>query len=213
MRYSFTPHTEAFASMFMNASEQDRTVLGQMHQHFEGEVRRIRDEGNEPHNIAYTINGIVDASVANTLKTKNGRKVQCRRGCASCCKLHVSITREEAALLLIAAEQEEIPIDWARVERQSEHNLATWKDQGPADQRCVFLDSRNECSVYEYRPTACRKYLVASDPKNCNTIKFPDAKVAIVAPVEGEAVVSAMLGILDWSSMPRMLLQAKEAAS
>jgi uncharacterized protein len=212
-RRAIVPHTEAFAAMFRNASEADRTKLGEMHLHYEAEMQRMLDEGHEPQNIAYTINGIVDRSVEQTLKTKNGRKVQCARGCASCCKLNVSITREEAALLLIAAEQKRVPIDWAKVERQREQGLATWSRQSPADRRCVFLNDREECSVYEHRPSACRKYMVASDPKRCNTAKHPGGEVAIVAPIEGEAVVSAMLGILDWGSMPRMLLLAKEAVA
>lgn len=208
-RESFMPHTEAFAQMFENGNEQDRTTLGEMHLHYEAEVRRIVAEGNEPQNIAYTINRIVDESVAQTLKSKNGRKVQCARGCAHCCKLNVSITHEEAVLLLIAAEQKHVAIDWAKVERQSPHRLATWKDQDPADRRCVFLNGREECSVYEHRPAACRKYLVTSDPKNCNTYRYPGRQVTMVAPVVGEAVVSAMLGVLDWGSMPRMLMEAR----
>lgn len=209
MKQSFMPHTEAFATMFTNASEADRTVLGEMHLHYEAEVRRMVAEGHEPQNIAHTLNRLVDESVASTLKTKNGRKVQCKRGCAACCTINVSITREEAVLLLIAAEQKRVAIDWAKVERQSAHGLATWKDLDPGDRRCVFLNDRNDCTVYEHRPAACRKYMVASDPKNCNTYKYPGHAVSIVAPIVGEAVVSAMLGVLKWASMPRMLLEAK----
>ena len=208
-RRSLQPHTAAFADMFERGSERDRTTLGEMHLHYEAEIRRMVDEGTEPQNIAHTINLIVDRSVAETLKTKNGRRVKCKRGCAACCCIHVSITGEEAVLLLIAAEQKRVAIDWDKVERQSEHRLATWKDLSPGDRRCVFLDDRNECRVYEHRPAACRKYMVASDPKNCNTYKYPGRDVAVVAAVEGEAVTSAMLGILDWGSMPRMLLEGK----
>lgn len=207
---SFMPHTEAFAQMFTNGNDHDRTLLGEMHLHYEAEVRRMVAEGNEPQNIAHSINLKVDESVAETLKTKNGHNVKCSRGCASCCKLHVSITREEAVLLLIAVAQKRLRIDWAKLERQSAHRLATWKDQTGADRRCVFLNDREECSVYEHRPAACRKYLVTSDPKNCNTIKFPGRQVTMLAPVDGEAIVSAMLGILDWGSMPRMLLEARQ---
>ncbi|SCK49445.1 Predicted Fe-S-cluster oxidoreductase [Variovorax sp. HW608] len=204
-RQSFMPHTEAFAKIFTNASERERTMLGEMHLHYEGQVRKMVEQGHEPHNIAHTLNGLVDDSVAETLKTRNGRQVQCKRGCAACCKIHVSITLAEASLLLIAAEQKRIELDWDKVERQAEHGLATWKELPPGDRRCVFLNEKDECRAYEHRPAACRKYLVASDPKNCNTYKYPDAEVRIVAPIVGEAVVSSMLGVLDWGSMPRML--------
>lgn len=208
-RETFTPHTEAYAQIFQNAGDRDRTVLGEMHLDYEAKVRWLVEQGTEPQNIAHTLNGLVDESVATTLKTKNGRGVRCARGCASCCKINVSITREEAVLVLIAAENKRVAIDWDKVERQSAHRLATWKDQSHADRRCVFLNDREECSVYEHRPATCRKYMVASDPKNCNTSKHPGREVTIVAPIVGEAVVSAMLGVLDWGSMPRMLLEAK----
>jgi Fe-S-cluster containining protein len=207
---SFTPHTEAFAKMFENGTEHDRSMLGNMHLHYESEVHRLVDEGQEPQNIAHSLNRLVDESVAATLLTKNGRKVQCKRGCAACCKINVSITREEAVLLVIAAAQKDVAIDWEKVERQSGHRLATWKDQTPVDRRCVFLNNHEECSVYGHRPAACRKYLVVSDPKNCDTIKFPGRDVTVLSPILGEAVASAMLGVLEWGSMPRMLLQAKK---
>ena len=208
---SFTPQTEAYVKMFQAAGERERGVLGEMHLHYEAEVRRMVSEGHEPWNIAHTLNLVIDRSVADTLKTKNGRKVQCSRGCAACCKLHVSITREEAALLLVAIEQKAVRVDWAKLERQSAHGLPTWNQQSPADRRCVFLNDREECSVYEHRPSACRKYMVASDPKRCNTIKFPGGQVSSVVPVEGEAVASAMLTVLEWGSMPRMLLAARQS--
>ena len=207
---SFMPHTEAFAQMFTKGSERERTVLGQMHLHYEDEVRKLVKDGHEPQNIAHTINGLVDDSVAETLKTRNGRQVQCKRGCASCCKIHVSVTLQEAVLLLIAAAQKQIEIDWTKLERQSEHGLANWKDLQPGDRRCVFLNGKDECSLYEHRPATCRKYLVTSDPKNCNTYKYPGRNVMVLAPAVGEAVVSAMLGVLKWGSMPRMLLEARK---
>lgn len=207
---SFTPHTEGFAQMFCNANEDERSMLGEMHLHWETEIKRLVDQGNEPQNIAHSLNLKIDESVAETLKSKNGRNVQCSRGCAHCCKLHVSITHQEAVLLVIAAAEKRFAIDWDKVERQSKHRLATWGDQSPGERRCVFLNDRNECGVYEHRPAACRKYMVTSDPKNCNTVKHPGAPVSICAPIAGETIVSAMLGVLDWGTMARMLLAVRQ---
>lgn len=34
----------------------------------------------------------------------------------------------------------------------------------------------------------------------------------VVVPFEGEAIASAMLGVLEWGSMPRLLLEERHAA-
>lgn len=202
-------NTEAFASMMRNGDPRERTMLGEMHLHYEAEIQRMQAEGHDPQSIAHSINSKIDESVAVTLKTKNGRKVQCSRGCAACCRIHVSITHEEAVLAVMAADETGVVIDWDRLQRQSAHGLGTWKEQTPADRRCVFLNSANECGIYEHRPTACRKYLVITEPKYCDTIKHPGHDVGVLVPAVGEAIVSAMLGVLKWGSMARMLLAVK----
>ena len=208
------PRTEGVVKIWAKASDHERVLLGQMHQHYESEVRRIVDEGNEPHNVAHTIHGLVDESVAHTLATHpEGRNVSCRRGCASCCHLFVNITREEAELLLIVSERDDIQISWRKLEKQAQWNLAQWGAQPLAERRCVFLGSGDECRIYEHRPTSCRKYMVVSKPKRCDTERYRAGQVAILAPIEGEFIASAALGVLDSGSMPRMLLQAKGAAA
>jgi Fe-S-cluster containining protein len=206
------PRTEGVIKIWSKASDAERAVLGQMHQHYEREVQRMVNEGNEPHNVAHTIHGLVDESVAHTLATHpEGKSVSCRRGCASCCSLFVNITREEAELLLIVMERDGIEVGQRRLQRQAQWNLNEWIKQPLAERRCVFLGAGNECRVYEHRPTSCRKYLVVSSPKRCDTVRHPGGEVAILAPIEGEFIASAALGVLDSGSMPRMLLQAKEA--
>lgn len=209
----FMPQTEAVIQMFGKAQPHERSVIGEMHLHYEGEIRSMVHQGHEPHNIAHSLNLEIDRSVAHTLKTKNGRKVTCKRGCGHCCKLHVSITEEEAALLQAAVEHARIELDWDKLRRQAQHSLKTWGEQPAGDRRCVFLSERNDCRVYEHRPAACRKYLVASDPQLCNTAKYPGGQVAVVVPLEGEVIASAMLAALEWGSLPKMLLKAKEAMS
>jgi len=34
--------------------------------------------------------------------------------------------------------------------------------------KCSFLDDNNKCAIYEYRPLACRDYMVLCDPSECN---------------------------------------------
>jgi Fe-S-cluster containining protein len=206
------PRTEAVVKIWNKATDHERQLLGQMHQHYEHEVLRMVAEGHAPHNIAHTLHGLVDESVTHTLATHpEGRNVRCRRGCAACCSLFVNITHEEAELLLLVIARDEIPVSWRRMQRQAQWSLADWGAQPLAERRCAFLSEGNECRVYEHRPTVCRKYMVISPPKRCDTVKHTAGQVAILAPIEAEFVASAALGVLDSGSMPRMLVQAKEA--
>jgi Fe-S-cluster containining protein len=208
------PRTEAVIKIWDKASANERVLLGQMHQHYENEVRRIVDEGNEPHNIAHTLHGLVDESVKDTLATHpEGRNVSCKRGCGACCSLFVNITREEAQLLLLVMERDGIQIGWRRLQRQAQWNLKQWGEQPLAERRCAFLSEGNECRIYEHRPTTCRKYMVVSPAKRCDTVRHPAGQVQFLAPIDAEILASATLGVLESGSMPRMLLQAKEAAT
>ena len=203
------PQTEAFVKMWQNATPAQQTMLGEAHQHYEREIQRFIDEGHNGPSIAASVHAMIDASVKQTLKTPNGQKVQCKRGCAGCCSLHISATREEAALLLVYTEAKGIALDWQKVERQATWNLAEWNEASAAERRCVFLGADNACRVYEHRPSACRKYLVMSAAKYCDTVRFPGHEVAILAPFEGEIVASASLAVLASGSLTRMLLEAR----
>jgi len=211
IRGSINAGTKGLVDMWAKASEDERTLLGEMHVHYEGEIRRMLDaHPHEAYNVAHSLHGEIDASVAQTLATENGQRVRCRRGCAACCHLHVSVTDAEAQLLLAGIENEGLRVNWDKARRQASRRLADWGEQPLQERRCIFLAHDDSCSAYEYRPAACRKYLVMSDPRRCDTARYPGGEVAVVAPVVGEVVHSAMLGAMKAGSLPRMLLQAKE---
>jgi len=208
---SITPRTESVVTMWRRASERERALLGEMHLHYEREIRRLKDADHEPQDLAHTIHGLIDASVAHTMATdRNAPNVKCAKGCAGCCSLFVNITQAEAVLLVGWCADQGIAIDWDRVAAQAQHDLATWKDQKHHQRRCVFLGKDDTCQVYEHRPAQCRKYLVVTDPKYCNTVRHPGATVGILAPVEGEVITSAMLGLMENGLMARMLLAARD---
>lgn len=208
---AFVPRTEAVISIWKRASEQERALLGQMHRHYEVELARLKHEGVEPQNIAHTIHGLVDESVQHTMATHpKAPDVKCSKACAGCCSLFVNITHEEAVLLVGWCAAEGIAIDWGKVHRQAACDLRQWAKQKAGERRCVFLAADDTCRIYEHRPTTCRKYLVFTQPRYCDTVRHPGHQVGILAPVEGEMIASAALGVLDSGSLPRMLLQAKE---
>lgn len=86
----------------------------------------------------------------------NGENVACRKGCAHCCYIPVSLSETEAQMIGMA------------IGRKPKKNVATFHDDpDDIDTRnygyhtpCPFLKD-NQCSIYEHRPVACRKLVNA----------------------------------------------------
>ena len=134
--------------------------------------------------------------------------IQCRKGCAHCCRGPVEISPHEAALLVEFAREAGMELDRVRLERQSRHTADTWRQQPAADRSCVFLGGDGACQVYESRPNACRKLLVVTDPALCDAEKHPADSVGRWYSWEAEILESAALEIFGRALMPRLLLAA-----
>jgi len=131
----------------------------------------------------------------------------CYKGCGSCCHLEVEVTRDEARLLagVVRAGHS---IDHARLRLQAarERRSPDWAPMIKAENRCVFLDQSNSCSVYDFRPSICRKHLVTSPPEDCVTDGKPLSgsgpgtqtrlPVVILIPY-GDILLSAALALPD----------------
>lgn len=126
---------------------------------------------------------------------RSGFQVQCRKGCGVCCRYLVRMSIPEA--LFLAARIQEMPDPrrgriFARFGRIRELLQREWLYQdlrggltsGQVDityphrfylfsrryleleLSCPFLED-HACSIYPYRPTTCRQYLVTSPPSRC----------------------------------------------
>jgi Fe-S-cluster containining protein len=113
-------------------------------------LERAKEEGNLTPAVAYlqskvnaTLNGLRDVPVA------------CRKGCAHCCHVWVSVTAPEAIYISKQVRQRAQPI----LDRVKTAHLKTrdfqFGGQGRPPVPCPLL-SENLCSIYEFRPTACR---------------------------------------------------------
>jgi uncharacterized protein len=131
--------------------------------------------------------------------------IQCRKGCSHCCHGPVEIWPQEAALLVEIAREAGREIDQARLERQSQYTLDTWRQQPAADTACVFLGEDGACTVYEFRPNACRKLLVVTDPALCDAEKHPPDSVGRWCSWEAELLESAALEGFGAALMPQSL--------
>lgn len=94
----------------------------------------------------------------------------CKRGCTACCHTQVSVTDDEAELL-VKRIKSGVKVDQDRLKLQMAAG-----DDGDAyykisygDRKCIFLDDEGGCSVYEDRPSVCRTNSVLGSADQCDT--------------------------------------------
>ena len=141
-------------------------------------------------------------------KDATSADIKCRKGCVHCCHEPVEIWPHEAALLAKTAGAAGMDLDQARLERQSRYSIETWRQQPAADTACVFLGDDGACKAYVFRPNACRKLFVVTDPALCDAEKHPPDAVGRWFSWEAEVLESAALEVFGAALMPRLLLAA-----
>ncbi len=171
-------------------------------------AERFRAAGNRD---APSVAREVHAAIDNVLERDRSRSaasggIKCRKGCDHCCRVPVEIWPHEAALLVGIAREAGMELDKARLERQSQYTMDTWRQQPAPDRACVFLGGDGACKVYEFRPDACRKLLVVTDPALCDAEKHPPDSVGRWFSWEAEILESAALEVFGAGLMPRLLL-------
>lgn len=158
---------------------------------------------------AHSIHVVIDnlTRVDQKRRPAHHAEVKCQRGCSHCCHNYVITTPDEADLLYAAMKEDKIEVNMARLEKQAQFKGTDGEYfRQPLDEnRCVFLGAANECRVYEHRPIACRKYLVASDPTQC-AVRGGDNKVAVLGNIDIEIIASAALDLdHNCGNLPEML--------
>ncbi len=135
----------------------------------------------------------------------NYNKIQCKKKCSHCCSIEVSITDEEADLLLKVAKDKNIKINTKRLKRQASHFSENWHKLGPKDMKCVFLKEK-ECSIYDYRPSVCRTYFVTNEQMLCDTFKA-NHKIKTWMPISVAILEIAIMLCGNGGSMAKKLLE------
>lgn len=157
--------------------------------------------------IAHSAHSAMDDVLQRDRQTiPGGENIRCGKGCSHCCREAVEIWPQEAALLVKVARNAGMQLDKARLERQSRYTMETWREQPAADKACGFLGSDGACTVYEYRPNACRKLLVVTDPALCNAELSKPDRVGRWHSWEAELMESAALEVFGAALMPAALL-------
>lgn len=125
----------------------------------------------------------------------------CTKGCVHCCHLLALATFIEG--LLIAERLLSKP-DWKallpKLKESALHNdyeginkVSYFAKRHP----CVFLDTKEKvCTIYEYRPSACRYHYVVSPPSQCSP-DFPDGKTGIIDLLQLEGEVWKLSSLVE----------------
>ncbi len=165
----------------------------------------------KPEQVAHSFHCEIDKAIKKDMKKdKNYKKISCTKGCSYCCKIDLAINEEEAIILLMYIKDLKLKLDWDKVTRQAKVEGDNWQDLALKDRSCIFLNKKGECKVYKFRPGACRKYFVVSDPEQCN-MEGKYTEVKRFGPVMSEIIFSAMLNGSPTETLPRQLLKMKES--
>jgi uncharacterized protein len=133
--------------------------------------------------------------------------VPCKAGCTGCCHTQVSVTEDEANLL-IANIEGGVEIDYSRLERQA----AAGNDSGKffsiahKERACVFLDEKGGCRVYNDRPSVCRTNAVVGDAAQCDTSSGQMSAQRLVKTAKADmAIVGAYYHSRESGTLPFMI--------
>lgn len=156
----------------------------------------LRDEYHakypDPADRAAAFNQAISEAQAQGLPAVR-EPITCKSGCSACCHMYVSISEDEAALIRRELRREGREIPLAALKRQAAESLEVFY-QRPFKQRvCPFLGEHGACSIYDYRPSACRTLIVVSPAENCITAN----NTAPVMVLQVELLTSAALSAGD----------------
>ncbi len=187
--------------------ERKQAHLRAIFDRYAGELRAAgsRDALAVAREVHVAIDGLLER---DRKKSTASADIKCRKGCQHCCHEPVEIWPQEAALLADAARESGLELDRARLERQSRYTIETWRQQPAVDTACVFLGKDGACRVYDFRPNACRKLLVVTDPELCDSAKHPPDEVGRWFSWESEILETAALEVFGRGLMPQLLLEA-----
>ena len=115
----------------------------------------------------------------------------CKLGCSACCHTQVSVTDDEADLLVEKIKNGlDIDYDRLRVQFAAKNDGTAYFQIKYEDRKCIFLDENGGCKVYADRPSVCRTNVVLGNADQCNTsqgirptrlVRTPQADMAIYA--------------------------------
>ncbi len=133
----------------------------------------------------------------------------CKKGCSACCHTQVAINSDEAELLATKVENgHQINLNLLEIQAEAGTEAKVWYQIPYSHRRCIFLDNKNACSIYEDRPAVCRTNQVLGESASCETKDGIEKPLRLVKTEEGDMVVIAAFQVAGKSgTLPEMLYQ------
>ncbi len=193
-------------------TDQERGIILQGIDHYRNEYQKHQQEGVDPISISVGFNTEIQKHIDEKVLADKENIISCKAGCAFCCYVQVTITSDEAKALIEWSKENDIRINYERLQKQAQAGDDSIKhvELKFADRKCVFLGDDNLCRVYEHRPGSCRKYMVSGDPKECDTEINPGGQVLNFIDVYAEMMVSGAFNAVESGPMAQMILKEKK---
>lgn len=129
----------------------------------------------------------------------------CKLGCSACCHTQVSVTDDEARVL-VKRILNGVAIDQDHLQRQVEakNSEGDYYRMSFAERKCIFLDDRGACRVYDARPSVCRTNAVLGDALQCDSTTRP-GQMTLVRTPKADLVIYAFYLFAQGGVLPHMI--------
>ncbi len=136
--------------------------------------------------------------------------VSCKSGCSACCHTQVSITSDEASLLVKQiVSGAEVDLRRLRLLADTGNNAEEFYKLSYEDRACPFLGAGDTCTVYENRPSVCRTNHVVSEPVLCETRDGQEQAVRLLNTHRADMIMMAFFkNSKENGALPKMLWKA-----
>lgn len=133
--------------------------------------------------------------------------VPCKVGCSACCHTQVSVTEEEALLLLHNIDLG-VDINYDQLSKQAAvgNDVTDFYKLDYKDRACLFLNEEGVCKVYKDRPSVCRTNAVVGEASQCDTNNKTQGSLRLVKTQQADmAIVGAFANSAESGTLPMML--------
>jgi len=136
----------------------------------------------------------------------------CKMGCSGCCHTQVSVTDDEALVLFNKIKDGlKIDVDRLAVQKTAVDDSEAYFKLSYEDRKCIFLDEKGACRVYEDRPSVCRTNAVLGTAEQCDT-RGGLKPVRLVKTQQADMVIyAAFLHSKSNGSLSRMIAEKLES--
>lgn len=131
----------------------------------------------------------------------------CKLGCSACCHTQVSVTEDEAQLLVHHIQQGmDVDVDRLVKQHATGNDFNAFMRLSFDERKCVFLDEQGACRVYEDRPSVCRTNAVLGRADQCDTSDSVMKPTRLVrTPKSDMAIYASFLLAKESGTLPYMV--------